>query len=100
MAEEHSIESFLLGALIGGILGAGTALLLAPASGKETRALLANRAKELAVEGEKEADVIKEFIREELIRLAESKDAFAEAFKSGVKTYKTQTGASGAADEG
>jgi gas vesicle protein len=34
----HGIKGFLLGALLGGAIGAGTMLLLAPQSGQRTRA--------------------------------------------------------------
>jgi len=41
---EESSNSFLLGALIGGVVGAAAALLLAPKSGKELRITLSNQA--------------------------------------------------------
>ena len=41
---EESSNSFLLGALIGGVVGAAAALLLAPKSGKELRITLCNQA--------------------------------------------------------
>ncbi len=42
--KEESGSSFLLGALIGGVVGAAAALLLAPKSGKEMRVTLSNQA--------------------------------------------------------
>lgn len=52
--EEMSSKDFLIGALIGGIIGAATALFLAPKSGKELRADLNTQAstlKEKATQG-------------------------------------------------
>ena len=40
--------SFLIGALVGGTIGAGVALLLAPSSGEELRAQIGDRAESLA----------------------------------------------------
>jgi gas vesicle protein len=39
--------SFFIGTLIGGIIGAGTALLLAPSAGKDLRLQISDRAKSL-----------------------------------------------------
>ena len=39
--------SFLAGFVIGGLIGAGVALLMAPQSGEETRALIADKSIEL-----------------------------------------------------
>lgn len=44
---EESSSSFLLGILIGGLVGAGTALALAPKSGKEIRSKINNQASTL-----------------------------------------------------
>jgi gas vesicle protein len=41
---EDSSSSFLLGALIGGLVGAATAIFLAPKSGRELRSTLNNQA--------------------------------------------------------
>lgn len=41
---EESSGSFLLGALVGGVVGAAAALLLAPKTGKELRITLSNQA--------------------------------------------------------
>ena len=41
---EQTSSSFLLGALIGGLVGAGAAIFLAPKSGKELRSTLNNQA--------------------------------------------------------
>jgi gas vesicle protein len=44
---ENSGKSILVAAAVGAVIGAGVALLLAPRSGKETRAWLAQRTREL-----------------------------------------------------
>jgi len=41
---EESSSSFLLGALIGGLVGAAAAMMLAPKSGKEIRSTINNQA--------------------------------------------------------
>ena len=41
------LGSFLAGFVIGGLIGAGVALLMAPASGEETRAAIADKSIEL-----------------------------------------------------
>lgn len=45
--KKHSDFSFLAGALLGGIIGAGAALLLAPQSGEKTRKQLKGKADEV-----------------------------------------------------
>lgn len=74
MADNHGAESFLAGFLIGGVIGAGLALLFAPASGKETREFIRSKATQAIDEGKEEVDKIRQVIREELERLAEGKD--------------------------
>jgi gas vesicle protein len=46
--ESGAVRTFVAGLLIGALVGAGMALLLAPQSGEETRRLLARRARRLA----------------------------------------------------
>lgn len=48
MSDNNSdLGAFLAGFVIGGLVGAATALILAPQSGEETRAQIANRSEEL-----------------------------------------------------
>ncbi|RKZ34691.1 YtxH domain-containing protein [bacterium] len=89
MANNHSGESFLAGFLIGGIIGAGVALLFAPASGKETRRFIQTQAEKAIDEGREEFEKVRNIIREEIVRLAESKEAFQQALHKGVETYKS-----------
>jgi gas vesicle protein len=50
--EESDVGSFLAGFVIGGLVGAAAALILAPQSGEETRAQLATKGEELRRAGE------------------------------------------------
>jgi gas vesicle protein len=61
--EGGSARPFAAGLIIGGLLGAGLALLFAPQSGSETRRLLRRRARKLAAEVEDRYDDVKARIR-------------------------------------
>lgn len=88
MAEHGGVDTFIAGFLIGGIIGAGAALLLAPASGRETREYLLKQAN-IALEGGKdEVDKIRRLVREEIAHLGEKQQALKEAVQAGVETYK------------
>lgn len=47
MSDNNDFFTFFAGMVIGGLVGAATALLLAPASGEETRAILRDKSIEL-----------------------------------------------------
>lgn len=49
---DGSLGSFLAGFVIGGLVGAATALILAPHSGSETRSMIASRGNDLRDAGE------------------------------------------------
>lgn len=49
----NSGSSFALGAIIGGLIGAAAALLLAPKSGEETRAEILQKASEIQKQGKR-----------------------------------------------
>lgn len=90
MAQNSGIDTFLAGFFIGGVIGAGVALLFAPASGKETRSYLKDQFG-TAVEGSKsELEKLRVIMREELVRLGESKEAFKDAVHAGIDAYKTR----------
>lgn len=60
MSDTEDVGSFLSGLIIGGLIGAAVALLLAPQSGEETRVLIRDKSIELkdrAVETAEEARV-------------------------------------------
>jgi gas vesicle protein len=58
-----SVRSFAAGLLIGALVGAGIALLLAPQSGEETRRALARRARRLAEDARERYDDVKHQLR-------------------------------------
>lgn len=53
MSEQHSndLGAFLAGFVIGGLVGAATAIILTPQSGQETRSKIANKSNELLQSG-------------------------------------------------
>lgn len=59
-----SVRPFAAGLLLGALIGAGVALMLAPQSGEDTRRLLRRRAKKLAADAQDRFDDIKDRIRE------------------------------------
>ncbi|MGF1506804.1 MAG: YtxH domain-containing protein [Anaerolineae bacterium] len=48
---------FLMGAVVGGLIGAGISLLTAPRSGEETREILLARGEELRADAERQIDM-------------------------------------------
>lgn len=64
MSQRDEYGSFMGGLLIGGILGALAALVLAPQSGEETRKFLKDRAHELSKEINDQTENLKEKGRE------------------------------------
>lgn len=67
MAKEGK-ERFFLGALVGAVAGAVAGILFAPKSGKETRKMIGNKAKECTEDSEemleKGAEIVKNKIKE------------------------------------
>jgi len=57
------VRTFAAGLLIGGLIGAGIALLVAPQSGEETRRSLARRARRLAEDARERYDDVKHQVR-------------------------------------
>lgn len=88
MADHSGVDTFIAGFFIGGVIGAGVALLFAPTSGKETRQYLLSQAGTAIESGKDELDKVRQLIHEELARLGESKQALHEAIHSGVETFK------------
>jgi gas vesicle protein len=78
MSERNDFGSFMCGLLMGSIVGALAALVLAPQSGEETRKLLKDKAFELGKEISDQTEIIKEKGRELLtqdgIEIGESTD--------------------------
>jgi gas vesicle protein len=61
--ESGAVRTFAAGLLIGALVGAGIALLLAPQSGEETRRLLTRRARRLADDARERYDGVKHQLR-------------------------------------
>jgi len=64
MSEHNDCGSFMGGLLMGSIIGAVVALVLAPQSGEETRKLLKDKALELGKEINDQTETLKEKGRE------------------------------------
>jgi len=80
----------MAGLLIGGVVGAGVALLVAPAAGKETRKLIRDKVTEVLNEGKEEVEKVREVVRDELTKLAQSKDALVETVLDKVQNLKSR----------
>ncbi len=72
--EGHSGRTFLAGLAIGALVGAGVALLFAPQSGAETRALVSRKAKKLARDARDRYDDVKDRMRRARRERAEEAD--------------------------
>lgn len=78
--DKNGTEKFLLGMLIGGIIGAGVALLFAPASGKETREYIKRQFDTAVESGKKFAQKVGD-------EFAQRKEAISEAVRTGKEAY-------------
>ncbi len=85
MADHGGVDTFIAGFLIGGVIGVGAALLLAPVSGREAREYLLKQANSAMDSGKDEFDRLRELVREEITRVGESGK---NAVRAGVETYK------------
>lgn len=87
---------FLAGALVGGLVGAGVALLYAPHSGRRTRGKIRRRAEDLAEQAEEKVERAREDARraaEDVRRAAErSGDRISEGVKRGVEEGRRRMG--------
>jgi len=86
---KNGLNDFLFGFFLGGAIGAVTALLLAPAKGKDTREAIGKKFHELSDEGKAELIAMKEFVKNEVQNLSEKKEALKEGIEKGVETYKS-----------
>jgi gas vesicle protein len=71
----HATGSMLTGFLVGGVIGAATALLLAPRSGDETRAQIRDKAVELR---DRTTETVKDTVSQAKSRANEIKDNVSE----------------------
>ena len=58
------VRTFTAGLLIGALVGAGIALLVAPSSGEETRRMIARRARRLAADARERYDDARHELRQ------------------------------------
>jgi gas vesicle protein len=83
MSDRDDFGTFLAGFLVGGLVGAGVALLLAPQSGEETRTLIKDKSIELrdkaAVTAEKTRIRVDEFADEAKLKGKELVDSAKKA---------------------
>ncbi len=94
MSDRDDFGAFLIGFVVGGVAGAVAALLLAPQSGEETRALIRDKSIELRDKAAEQAEMVStrasELAEEARMRGKEaidtvktrSKDAFEEVKKT------------------
>ncbi|RKZ26665.1 YtxH domain-containing protein [bacterium] len=90
MSERNGGESFLAGFLIGGVIGAGIALLFAPAKGEETREFIKTHATKAIDEGRTEIDKIQQVVREEVGKVLENKEVIRQAIQKGIEAFKSR----------
>lgn len=80
--------------ILGGVIGAITALLLAPRSGEETRKLIAGKAREgadyVASRSREVAEKTSEYIDRGKDVLQQQRDQISAAVDAGVKAYKEE----------
>ncbi len=86
------LGTFLAGLILGGLVGAAVAMLMAPASGPETRRQLRDKSQELRVQAEREV----EEARKRALELQERGRVILEEQKTRI-TQLTQEGRPGAA---
>ena len=65
-----TLGGFLVGAAVGAVVGAGVALLFAPKTGRETRALIAGKTREVKARVGEAFDRTKEALRHEAAEIA------------------------------
>ncbi len=96
MNEERgfSAKSVFISFLLGGIVGAGLALLLAPQSGKETRAKIKETAEDVKEKAESYIKEAKQKISSTLDKaketLEEKKSAITKAVEAGKEVYEKE----------
>ncbi|MCD6501578.1 YtxH domain-containing protein [bacterium] len=86
--DEHGFENFLTGFFLGGIIGAGVALLFAPASGAETRDQISKQVDRMVEEGKEGSEYVRKLIKEETANVKEKADAVRGAVEKGVAEFK------------
>jgi gas vesicle protein len=88
MKDEKGWQTFVAGFLLGGVIGAGLALLFAPASGVETRAQISKHANKLYEGGKEGAQYIRRLVHDEVESVKDNAQAVKGAVEKGVDEYK------------
>jgi gas vesicle protein len=104
MSDSDGFGAFFAGFVIGGMIGAATALLLAPQSGEQTRSQIQERgieiqakAQETLVEARKRADdLIAEAQEKSRVILEEQKTRLGTALEEGKRAIAEKTGTTSA----
>jgi gas vesicle protein len=96
MAENNGdLGSFLAGFLIGGLIGAATALLMAPQSGEETRAMIKEKSIELRDQAVETAEEARRRAEEAANEARARADYYAQQAKQFASKMKSDTQATG-----
>jgi len=94
MSEEASAGEKMLYLMLGAMIGAATALLLAPRSGIETRKLLASKAREgadlVASRTKTVAGKTSDYVERGKELLQQQRDQLAAALEAGKQAYKEE----------
>lgn len=94
MSEESSAGEKALYFMLGAMIGAATALLLAPRSGVETRKLIMAKAREgadvVSNHAKAVADKTSEYVGRGKELLQQQRDQFTAAFEAGKQAYKEE----------
>lgn len=80
MNETRSSDA-LVGFLFGAVVGAGLALMMAPATGEETRRKIAETARRLGHDAQGKVDAVKDRFRRGAEEVREAVDAGREAYR-------------------
>jgi len=94
MSQEGGAGEKALFLMLGAMIGAATALLLAPRSGEETRKLIATKAREgadlVANRTKSVAGMTSEYVERGKELLQQQRDQFAAALEAGKQAYKEE----------
>jgi gas vesicle protein len=94
MSKETSAGEKALFLILGGVIGAATALLLAPRSGPETRKLIMNKAREgadyVAARSKTVVDKTSEFVDRGKEIIQQKCDSLTAAFEAGKQAYRDE----------
>lgn len=94
MSEESSSAEKILFLMLGAVIGAATALLMAPRSGVETRKLIASRAREsaevVAARTKNVAGKTSEYVDRGKDLLQQQRDSLSAAFEAGRQAYREE----------